>query len=112
MSALESAIRGGQPSTTTPIPPPCDSPKVVTRKSWPKVLPMWGSRINRHGAITTKEHAASLNVGTQACSLCVQRVSNPLIQDSGQHIRWAHRQECLCSESGTGILLMNSLNIG
>jgi len=24
-------------------------------------------------------------------------------------MRWAHRQECLCSESGTGILLMNSL---
>ena len=24
--------RGGQPSTTTPTPPPCDSPKVVTRK--------------------------------------------------------------------------------
>jgi len=70
---------------------------------------MWGSRINRHGAITTKEHAASLNTGTQACSLCAQRVSNPLIQDSGQHIRWAHRQECLCSESGTSILLMNSL---
>src|SRR5437588_11362281 len=40
MSALESAIRGGQPSTTTPIPPPCDSPKVVTRKSWPKLLPI------------------------------------------------------------------------
>src|SRR6478672_10904829 len=33
-------MRGGQPSTTTPMPPPCDSPKVVTRKSWPKVLPM------------------------------------------------------------------------
>src|SRR6266853_1138121 len=33
-------MRGGQPSTTTPMPPPCDSPKVVTRKSWPKELPM------------------------------------------------------------------------
>src|SRR6266436_1152582 len=40
MSVSETAIRGGQPSTTTPMPPPCDSPKVVTRKSWPKVLPM------------------------------------------------------------------------
>src|SRR6266487_6067899 len=47
MSALESAIRGGQPSTTTPIPPPCDSPKVVTRKSWPKVLPMCACHFDR-----------------------------------------------------------------
>src|SRR5437763_12075729 len=47
MSALESAIRGGQPSTTTPIPPPCDSPKVVTRKSWPKVLPMRACHFDR-----------------------------------------------------------------
>jgi hypothetical protein len=33
-------MRGGQPSITTPMPPPCDSPKVVTRKSWPNVLDM------------------------------------------------------------------------
>jgi len=32
---------GGQPSITTPIPPPCDSPNVVTRKSRPNVLPIW-----------------------------------------------------------------------
>ena len=32
------ARRGGQPSTTTPTPPPCDSPNVVMRKSVPKVL--------------------------------------------------------------------------
>ncbi|GIZ52400.1 hypothetical protein NCCP691_24140 [Noviherbaspirillum aridicola] len=30
---------GGQPSTTQPMPAPCDSPKVVTEKSVPKVLP-------------------------------------------------------------------------
>src|SRR5438128_12202896 len=35
------SIFGGQPSITTPMPPPCDSPKVVTRKSWPKVLPIY-----------------------------------------------------------------------
>jgi hypothetical protein len=35
-------MRGGQPSITTPMPPPCDSPNVVTRNSWPKVLPMSG----------------------------------------------------------------------
>src|SRR2546421_366777 len=33
-------MRGGHPSITTPTPPPCDSPKVVMRKSWPKLLPM------------------------------------------------------------------------
>src|SRR5205807_7202861 len=42
MSASEIAIRGGQPSITTPMPPPCDSPKVVTRKRWPNVLPIPG----------------------------------------------------------------------
>src|SRR6266853_5655264 len=42
MSASEIAIRGGQPSITTPLPPPCDSPKVVTRKRWPNVLPIAG----------------------------------------------------------------------
>ena len=35
-----SGRRGGQPSTTAPIAAPCDSPHVVTRKSWPKVLPI------------------------------------------------------------------------
>src|SRR6266513_1341171 len=57
MSAFEMLIFGGQPSITTPMPPPCDSPKVVTRKSWPKVLPiarivaqafcLWGQRASR-----------------------------------------------------------------
>src|SRR5215203_6454318 len=28
---------GGQPSITQPIAGPCDSPKLVTRKMWPKV---------------------------------------------------------------------------
>src|SRR5262245_35950979 len=40
MSASESGSREGQPSTTAPTAAPCDSPQVVTRKSWPKVLPM------------------------------------------------------------------------
>src|SRR6185503_13719494 len=39
MSASESAIPGGQPSITQPIAGPCDSPKVVTVKSVPRVLP-------------------------------------------------------------------------
>src|SRR5438132_408797 len=40
MSESDRAIRGGQPSITTPTPPACDSPKVVTRKNWPNVFPM------------------------------------------------------------------------
>src|SRR5258706_10752419 len=46
MSASVKANRGGQPSTTTPTPPPCDSPQVVMRKRCPNVLPIgrvWGS---------------------------------------------------------------------
>src|SRR5262245_20589913 len=35
MSATSTAIPGGMPSTTTPTPGPCDSPKVVTTKSRP-----------------------------------------------------------------------------
>src|SRR5208337_3078539 len=38
MSAASSGIRGGQPSTTQPIPAPWLSPNVVTRKRWPKLL--------------------------------------------------------------------------
>src|SRR5687768_3725881 len=38
MSASESTMPGGQPSTTQPIAGPWLSPKVVTRKSCPKVL--------------------------------------------------------------------------
>src|SRR5262245_25229246 len=38
MSASVSAMRDGQPSTTQPIAAPWLSPKVVTRKRWPKVL--------------------------------------------------------------------------
>lgn len=38
-SSFVSGRRGGTPSITQPTAPPCDSPKVVTRKAWPKVLP-------------------------------------------------------------------------
>src|SRR3989441_4074865 len=40
MSASDRGSRGGQPSTTAPVAPPCDSPQVVTRKRRPQVLPM------------------------------------------------------------------------
>ena len=36
------AMRGGQPSMTTPTPPPWDSPQVEMRKTWPKMLDMVG----------------------------------------------------------------------
>src|SRR5271155_3570538 len=39
ISASVSAMPGGQPSITQPIAGPCDSPKFVTVKSVPKVLP-------------------------------------------------------------------------
>src|SRR5256885_8054851 len=38
MSASDGAMRGGQASATLPIATPWLSPKVVTRKRWPKVL--------------------------------------------------------------------------
>src|SRR4030095_15903901 len=47
ISASDNLRRGGQPSTTTPTPPPCDSPQVVMRNSWPNEFamePVWGKR--------------------------------------------------------------------
>ena len=39
MSASDRGRSGGQPSITAPMAAPWDSPHVVTRKSWPNVLP-------------------------------------------------------------------------
>src|SRR5437667_9843690 len=75
MSASEMSIFGGQPSITTPIPLPCDEPKAVTRKRWPKVLPivaqtscLWGEQASsvlvlaaRMAARPTAEAAGLLN---------------------------------------------------
>src|SRR5438067_11828140 len=47
ISSAVISICGGQPSITTPTPPPCDSPNVVIRKSCPKVLPIVGRRSDR-----------------------------------------------------------------
>src|SRR3984957_16209386 len=52
MSATSRGMRGGQPSTTHPIPAPWLSPKVVTRKRCPKVL--WD--MMSHGFIRTALH--------------------------------------------------------
>src|SRR5579859_4902438 len=38
ISASDSAMRGGHPSTTQPIAGPWLSPHVVTRNKWPKLL--------------------------------------------------------------------------
>ncbi|MFM1941772.1 MAG: hypothetical protein RI897_754 [Verrucomicrobiota bacterium] len=48
-SVSERARPGGQPSMTTPTPPPWDSPQVVIRKSSPKVLPMAGGDCGKTG---------------------------------------------------------------
>src|SRR5882724_7959034 len=42
MSASLNSNRGGHPSTTTPTPPPWDSPQVVMRKRCPNVFAMRG----------------------------------------------------------------------
>ena len=42
MSSTLSGILGGQPSTTTPMPGPWDSPQVLMRKSVPKLLAIGG----------------------------------------------------------------------
>ena len=42
MSASLSAMPGGQPSITQPMAGPWDSPKLVTAKRCPKVLPLMG----------------------------------------------------------------------
>src|ERR1041385_963770 len=46
MCASAILMRGGQPSITTPIAPPCDSPKVVTRNSSPNVLDIGMATLN------------------------------------------------------------------
>jgi hypothetical protein len=42
-------MRGGQPSTTTPTPPPCDSPQVVMRNNSPNEFAMrpWCGKMAR-----------------------------------------------------------------
>jgi hypothetical protein len=40
MSLTDSAMPGGQPSITQPMAGPCDSPKLVTAKILPRVLPL------------------------------------------------------------------------
>src|SRR3989442_4581901 len=47
MAASDRGSRGGQPSTTAPVAPPCDSPHVVTRKRRPQVLPMRRGYVSR-----------------------------------------------------------------
>src|SRR6056297_1578854 len=46
MSASAISTPGVAPSTITPTAPPCDSPKVVSRKRWPKLLPAIGALLD------------------------------------------------------------------
>src|SRR5258708_38269581 len=58
MSSAESSMPGGHPSTTQPIAGPCDSPKVVTVKSVPRVLPdMECSLLDQNRAQATHQAA-------------------------------------------------------
>src|SRR5262245_9888983 len=54
ISAALIGSRGGQPSTTTPTPPPCDSPKVVMRKIVPSELDIGAGKIATHVAALTR----------------------------------------------------------
>jgi hypothetical protein len=49
MSASLKGMPGGQPSITQPMAGPWDSPKLVTEKSCPKVLPLMGGYYPRAG---------------------------------------------------------------
>src|SRR6267142_2773320 len=60
-------MRGGQPSITTPMPPPWDSLNVVTRNSWPNVLPMSG----KNKSLSLNHNAQTRFRGAQAAGLFV-----------------------------------------
>src|SRR6188768_2181155 len=65
MSASDKAMPGGQPSITQPMAGPCDSPKLVTRKRVPRVLPDIESRgetkpLDYAGGITRKPPCCAL----------------------------------------------------
>src|SRR5713101_9328048 len=76
MSASESVSRGGQPSTTTPTAPPCDSPQVVMRNRCPKVLPIrWRPSLQRlsydisGGAYAVVRGVSSMGADVQGIAL-------------------------------------------
>ena len=69
MSASDRAMPGGQPSITQPMAGPCDSPKFVTWKRWPKVLPDMEKR--------PWERASILRCGIQfGADVCSSRASS------------------------------------
>src|SRR5213594_4676826 len=63
MSPSDRGSRGGQPSTTAPVAPPCDSPQVVTRKRRPQLLPM------RRGYVSRRSNSKQSGFTTFARSL-------------------------------------------
>src|SRR6187399_118104 len=62
MSASESAIPGGQPSTMQPIAGPWDSPKVVTVKRVPRVEPDMVMRVYRIGTFARRSGSCNLEI--------------------------------------------------
>src|SRR5436853_6253231 len=73
MSASESFSRGGQPSTTTPTPPPWDSPHVVMRNKWPNELDM-----RRHCGKTGARSKFLFCATEQTAEPCLEKISNKL----------------------------------
>src|SRR5262245_253586 len=79
MSSTASGMRGGQPSTTTPTPPPWDSPKVAMRKIVPSWLDMSAARIS------TWPHATQQHVAGAGAAVARQRAHE------GHHARRERR---------------------
>src|SRR5262245_25951102 len=63
MSASDSGRRGGPPSITAPMAAPWDSPQVVTRNRWPKVLPMCVARVHHNTATGAERKTRPASVG-------------------------------------------------
>src|ERR1035441_4246973 len=88
VAASVDAPRGGQPSTTTPTPPPWDSPQVVMRKRCPKVFAMglqWGrsgrrSNLEREGSGLKRE-------GRGLARDAVGRHTWPWLTRAGKHAK-------------------------
>src|SRR5262249_37643948 len=84
------SIFGGQPSITTPIPPPCDSPKVAMRKSWPKTLPILEAEDSHLGCLGERasslffcDHRQDAHRPIQAgCPSSVQTASSAVLRSS------------------------------
>src|SRR3954465_6984581 len=85
ISDSDSLSRGGQPSTTTPTPPPCDSPHVVIRNKWPKELDMrrdWGKSSLR-SKMNLDERISSFRNNAAMLPIQYEREIVPRLPDLG-----------------------------